>query len=50
MNQEAEEMTAVKWGILKQTIKYFMKAQIPNARSLNDSEVLHVQCMLFLPR
>ncbi|VBB28674.1 unnamed protein product [Acanthocheilonema viteae] len=40
----------VPWGILKNALKYFVKAQLSSARALDIDELLHVQCMLFYPR
>ncbi|VDK68329.1 unnamed protein product [Litomosoides sigmodontis] len=40
----------VPWGILKNALKYFVKAQLSSARALHTDELLHVQCMLFYPR
>uniref|UniRef100_A0A0K0F085 SWIB domain-containing protein n=1 Tax=Strongyloides venezuelensis TaxID=75913 RepID=A0A0K0F085_STRVS len=40
----------IKYGILKIALQNFMKAQVSNARELDKHELLHIQCMLFLPR
>uniref|UniRef100_A0A0N4ZY66 HECT domain-containing protein n=1 Tax=Parastrongyloides trichosuri TaxID=131310 RepID=A0A0N4ZY66_PARTI len=49
---EKEDVDApfIKYGILKIALQNFMKAQINNARELDEHELLHIQCMLFLPR
>ncbi|VDK53273.1 unnamed protein product [Anisakis simplex] len=40
----------VPWRIIQQVLRNFVKAQYPPARSLDMDELLHLQCMLFLPR
>uniref|UniRef100_A0AAF5CZD8 Uncharacterized protein n=2 Tax=Strongyloides stercoralis TaxID=6248 RepID=A0AAF5CZD8_STRER len=40
----------IKYGVLKIALQNFMKAQVNNARELDKHELLHIQCMLFLPR
>ncbi|KAK0393404.1 hypothetical protein QR680_000194 [Steinernema hermaphroditum] len=42
-------LQVVRWSVIKDVIRNFIKAQFSQARSLDDEEILHVQCMLFLP-
>ncbi|TKR68133.1 hypothetical protein L596_024160 [Steinernema carpocapsae] len=42
-------LQVVAWSVVKDVIRNFIKAQYSQARSLDDEEILHIQCMLFLP-
>ncbi|CAI2347974.1 unnamed protein product [Caenorhabditis sp. 36 PRJEB53466] len=44
------EKSQLDWGTLRQALRAFIKAQIPQARFLTDYELRHVQTMLLLPR
>lgn len=39
----------VLWGDLKYVLKHFVQSQLIEARTLDNDELLHLQCMLFLP-
>jgi hypothetical protein len=39
----------VSWGILREMIRNFAKSQLSDVRALDDDELLHIQCMIFLP-
>lgn len=40
---------SVTWGVIKEMIRNFIRSQLPEARALDDDELLHIQCMIFLP-
>ncbi|CAB3403214.1 unnamed protein product [Caenorhabditis bovis] len=44
------EHSKLSWGILRHAIRAFIKCQLPTARFLTRYEILHIQCMVFLPR
>ena len=39
----------VTWSLLREVIRNFVRSRLPEARQLDDDELLHIQCMLFLP-
>uniref|UniRef100_A0AC35TTI1 Little elongation complex subunit 2 n=1 Tax=Rhabditophanes sp. KR3021 TaxID=114890 RepID=A0AC35TTI1_9BILA len=40
----------IKFELLKNAVQNFVKSQVQNGRMLDQHELLHIQCMLFLPR
>ncbi|KJH51370.1 hypothetical protein DICVIV_02489 [Dictyocaulus viviparus] len=44
------DTSTVPWIILREAIRYYVKSQIINARSLYYNEICHIQCMTLLPR
>uniref|UniRef100_A0A915B2B6 Uncharacterized protein n=1 Tax=Parascaris univalens TaxID=6257 RepID=A0A915B2B6_PARUN len=49
-DNSAKSEPAVSWRVVQEVLRNFVKAQYPLARSLDVDELLHLQCMLFLPR
>ncbi|VDN56113.1 unnamed protein product, partial [Dracunculus medinensis] len=45
-----QQETSIEWGILRESIRNFVKSQYLSARALDVDEILHIQCILFLPR
>lgn len=39
----------VCWADLRNFLRYSVRSQLSQARTLDDEELLHLQCMLFLP-